>query len=339
MSVTVRDVARAAGVSLGTVSNVLNNAQTVAPENVAKVQAAIKQLGFVRNDAARQLRAGRSRSIGLIVQDVRNPFFADLARGAEDAAMENRLGILVADSDESQDREKLLLGLFEEQRVLGVLVTPVEESLGYLVEMKKRGSAVVVVDRKSNDKSISSVSVDDAAGGQLAVEHLIDTGRSRIAFAGGPIGDKQIGERLDGAKKAADANPNVSFEIMPTSNLTVLEGRRIGQEIIAREAKSRPDAVFAANDLLAIGILQAVLMSGELTIPKDFALIGYDDIWFAETAIVPLSTVRQPSTEIGLHAVKLLIEEADSDGAAHPQQIVFQPALVIRDSTSPTNHL
>ena len=173
----------------------------------------------------------------------------------------------------------------------------------------------------------------------MAVEHLIETGRSRIAFAGGPIGDKQIGERLDGAKKAADANQNVSFDIMPTSNLTVLEGRRIGQEIIAREAKSRPDAVFAANDLLAIGILQAVLMSGELTIPKDFALIGYDDIWFAETAIVPLSTVRQPSTEIGLHAVKLLIEEAESDGAAHPQQIVFQPALVIRDSTSPTNHL
>ncbi len=335
MSVTVRDVARAAGVSIGTVSNVLNNSQTVAPENVAKVQAAVKQLGFVRNDAARQLRAGRSRSIGLIVQDVRNPFFADLARGAEDAAIENQLGILVADSDENQNREKLLLGLFEEQRVLGVLVTPVEESLGYLVDMKNRGSAVVVIDRKSNDKSISSVSVDDTAGGQMAVDHLIETGRTRIAFAGGPLADKQIGERLEGAKKAAAANPNVSLEILATSNLTVLEGRRIGEEIIGRPKETRPDAVFAANDLLAIGILQAVLMSGSLKIPNDFALIGYDDISFAETAIVPLSTVRQPSTEIGLQAVKLLIEESESDGGAHPQQIVFQPALVIRESTKP----
>jgi LacI family transcriptional regulator len=189
MAVSIKDVALEAGVSLGTVSNVLNNPQNVAPENVAKVKDAIRRLGYVRNDAARQLRAGRSRGIGVIVQDIRNPFFAELTRGAEDAAAENNLGVLIADSDEDGDREKFILGLFEEQRVLGVLVTPVESKLELLKEMKARGNAIVVVDQKSREKSISSVSVDDEAGGEMAVGHLIDTGRTHVAFAGGPLTD------------------------------------------------------------------------------------------------------------------------------------------------------
>lgn len=333
MAVSVKDVAKAAGVSLGTVSNVLNNPDSVAPENVAKVQAAIKKLGFVRNDAARQLRAGKSRSIGVIVQDVRNPFFAELVRGAEDAASENLLSILVADSDESRDREKLLLSLFEEQRVLGMLVAPMENKLDKIAELKKRGSSVVIVDRKSSDKSISSVSVDDVAGGYLAVEHLIETGRKKIAFVGGPISSKQIGERLKGAKKAAAKYTNIKLEVIEIENLTVLDGRRIGEEIIKRPKTKRPDAVFAANDLVAIGIMQAFIMSKSIRIPEDIALIGYDDIEFSSAAIVPLSSIRQPTHEIGAQAVKLLIEESDNQTKAHAQQIVFQPILVVREST------
>jgi len=334
MAVSIKDVALAAGVSLGTVSNVLNNPQNVAPENVAKVKDAIKRLGYVRNDAARQLRAGRSRGIGVIVQDIRNPFFAELTRGAEDAATESQLGILIADSDADSDRERFILGLFEEQRVLGVLVTPVENQLELLKEMKNRGNAVVVVDQKSRDKSISSVSVDDVAGGAMAVNHLIETGRRRIAFAGGPLRNLPIGERLKGARKAVKPHVNVSLEIMETDSLTIFEGRRIGEEIISRPENSRPDAVFAANDLLAIGIMQVIVVSQTLDIPTDLALIGYDDISFAEMALVPLSSVRQPSADIGKHAVKLLIEESESGGGSHPQQLVFQPSLVIRESTT-----
>ena len=333
MAVSVKEVAREAGVSLGTVSNVLNNPQNVAPENVKKVKDAIQRLGYVRNDAARQLRAGRSRGIGVIVQDIRNPFFAELTRGAEDAATENQLGILIADSDSDSERERFILGLFEEQRVLGVLVTPVGNELEILKEMKNRGNAIVVVDQKSRDKSISSVSVDDVAGGAMAVTHLIETGRRRIAFAGGPLSDLPIGERLKGALKAVKRHDNVSLEVLETDNLTVLEGRRIGEEIIARPAHERPDAVFAANDLLAIGVMQAIVVSPNLSIPGDLALIGYDDISFAEMAIVPLSSVRQPSADIGKHAVKLLIEESDNGPDSHPQQLVFQPSLVIREST------
>jgi LacI family transcriptional regulator len=335
MAVSVKDVAQAAGVSLGTVSNVLNNRGAVDPENVRKVRSAIKKLGYVRNDAARQLRAGKSRSVGVIVQDVRNPFFAELVRGAEDAASENQLSILVADSDQNPEKEKQLLDLFEEQRVLGVLIAPMENDLKQVVELKKRGSAVVIIDVKSTDKSISSVSVDDAAGGFIAVEHLIESGRKRIAFVGGPLATKQISERLKGAKKAVSKSKTANLQVIEIDNLTVLDGRRIGEQIIAMSKTKRPDGVFAANDLVALGIMQAIVMSNSVTIPGDIALIGYDDIEFSTTAIVPLSSVRQPTKEIGVQAFNLLLDESRNESGSHPQQIVFQPILVVRESTGP----
>ena len=334
MAASVRDVAREAGVSLGTVSNVLNNPQNVAPENVAKVQAAIKKLSFVRNDAARQLRAGRSRGIGVIVQDIRNPFYAELTRGAEDEAVDFDLGILIADSADDAERQRFILGLFEEQRVLGILATLIADNLETLQGIKRRGTPVVIVDRKSPDPTISSVSVDDVAGGNMAVEHLLGSGRSRIAFAGGPLSELEMSERLDGARGAVANHPGAQLEVFETVEQTVLEGRRIGGEVIARSPRDRPDAIFAANDLLALGIMQAVVLSKEISIPEDLALIGYDDISFAQTAIVPLSSVRQPSSEIGAHAVKLLVEESQSESTTQPQQFVFHPTLVIRESTS-----
>ena len=333
MTVSVKDVARAAGVSLGTVSNVLNKVDTVSPENVTKVMSAVKKLGYVRNDAARLLRAGKSRTVGVIVQDVGNPFYAELIRGAKKWAVENQLNVLVADSDESLEREHQLLGVFDEHRVLGVLVSPMEQNLDRLLDLKRRGRSVVVVDQKANDNSISSVSVDDVAGGFMAVEHLIAQGRKRIAFVGGPLNSKQIRERLKGAKKAVAKNPGVTLEIMETENLTVLDGRLIGDQLAKLPKNRRPNAIFAANDLVAIGILQSAVMTLKFSVPADIALIGYDDIEFSSTAIVPLSSIRQPTQEIGAQAMHLLLRESEGDTPIAAQQIVFQPILVIRDST------
>ena len=145
MAVSVRDVAKKAGVSVGTVSNVLNNPEKVSAKSVAKVQAAVDSLGFVRNDAARQLRAGKSRSIGLVVLDVRNPFFAEVARGTEEAAGDHGLSVLFANSDEDSDREKNLLVLFEEQRVAGILVSPLSSELEEIIRIRDRGTPVVLV--------------------------------------------------------------------------------------------------------------------------------------------------------------------------------------------------
>jgi LacI family transcriptional regulator len=333
MSATsIRDVAKRAGVSVGTVSNVLNNPAKVSPKSVQRVQNAIEELGYVRNDAARQLRAGRSTTIGLVVLDVRNPFFTDVARGAEDEAANHSLSVILGNSDENSSREAGYLDLFEEQRVHGVLISPYGDVGPRLVRLRSRGISAVLVDRISSDQSFSSVSVDDVAGGRLAAQHLLDTGRRRIAFAGGPFDIRQVSDRLAGAQRAVDADPDASLEVIKLQALTVLEGRRAGEAIIARPPAERPDAVFAANDLVATGLLQALVMQGSVEVPGDIALIGFDDIDFASAAVVPLSSIRQPSQLIGRTAVQLLLDEA-ADPSLAPRQVVFQPELVVRAST------
>lgn len=333
-AVSIRDVAERAHVSVGTVSNVLNRADKVSSAVVERVHAAIAELGYVRNDAARQLRAGRSTTIGLVVLDVRNPFFTDVARGAEDAAAANGLSILLGNSDEDSEREATYLDLFEEQRVHGVLISPFGDIGARLTRLRSRGTPAVLVDRLSGDGTLSSVSVDDVAGGRLAAEHLLAGGRRRLAFVGGPFEIRQVSDRHEGARQAVDAVAGARLEVLETGALTVLEGRRIGEALVARDPADRPDAVFAANDLVAMGLLQALVMKGSLLVPGDILLIGFDDIDFASAAVVPLSSIRQPSQLIGETAVRILLEEA-ADPALEPRQVVFQPELVVRESTRP----
>ena len=331
--VSVRDVAERAGVSVGTVSNVMNHPEKVSVATVARVRSAIGDLGFIRNDAARQLRDGRSKTIGLIVLDVRNPFFTDVARGAEDQAAASGLTVILGNSDEDTGRESTYLDLFEQQRVHGVLISPFGEITARLQRLRQRGIATVLVDRTSDDLSFSSVSVDDVAGGRLAVEHLISQGRRRIAYVGGPMEIRQVADRLEGARHAVAVNPDVTLEVIRIDALSVLEGRAAGAEILTRLPARRPDAIFAANDLVAMGVLQALMMQGHgIEIPDQIALIGYDDIDFAAAAVVPLSSIRQPSALIGQTAVEILLAEA-ADSTIDPRQIVFQPELVVRAST------
>ncbi|MFF1635853.1 LacI family DNA-binding transcriptional regulator [Leifsonia sp. NPDC058248] len=331
-SVSVRDVAALAGVSVGTVSNVLNRPDKVAPSTVGRVQVAIQKLGFVRNDAARQLRAGRSRAIGLVVLDVGNPFFTELARGAEDHASDLGYSIILGNSDEKADRESAYLDLFEEQRVHGVLISPYGDVVPRLRRLRDRGIRAVLVDRMSADTSFSSVSVDDVAGGAMAVEHLLALGRRRIAFVGGPFEIRQVADRLEGARQAVAQQEGATLEVIPSAALSVLEGRDAGASIVARPSHERPDALFAANDLIATGLLQALIMQGTVAVPDEIALIGYDDIDFASAAVVPFSSIRQPSRLMGETAVQILLDEADDPELA-PRQVVYQPELVVRAST------
>ncbi|WP_150307252.1 LacI family DNA-binding transcriptional regulator [Planctomonas psychrotolerans] len=332
-SSSIRDVAARAGVSVGTVSNVLNHPSKVSGPAAERVHAAIRDLGFVRNGAARQLRAGRSSTVGLIVLDVRNPFFTDLARGAEERAAQSGLSVLLGNGDENRDRESTYLDLFEEQGVLGVLISPLGDVTARLERLRARGTAAVLVDRSGDESRFSSVSVDDIAGGRLAVDHLLAQGRRRIAFVGGPFDIRQVADRHRGAELSVGSHPDASLEVVPVPALTVQAGRAAGQSIVRRPAAERPDAVFAANDLIAMGVLQALVMQGGgVRVPGDIALIGYDDIDFASAAVVPLSSVRQPSALIGRTALDILLEEAD-DPALDARHIVFQPELIVREST------
>jgi LacI family transcriptional regulator len=330
MAISVRDVAERAGVSVGTVSNVLNSPGKVAPATTDRVLAAIDELGFVRNDAARQLRAGSSRSIGLLVLDVGNPFFTDVARGAEERAQGAGLSVLLANTDQDRRREAAYLDLFEEQRVRGVLITPVDDVVPKLERLRSHGIPSVLVDRLATSDGFSSVSVDDVVGGRLAAQHLLDTGRRRLLFVGGPPDLRQVRDRITGARQAVDAVDGATLDVMDLPSLTMLDGVSAGRRVL--ELDRRPDGVLAGNDLVALGLLQGLGLLGGLRIPEDIALVGYDDIDFAAAAAVPITSVRQPRDRIGSEALDLLLLEIEGDDVH--RRIVFQPELVIRESTA-----
>ncbi|MFF9563251.1 LacI family DNA-binding transcriptional regulator [Leifsonia sp. NPDC014704] len=332
-SASVKDVAALAQVSVGTVSNVLNRPEIVAPETVERVMSAMQKLSYVRNEAARQLRLGHSQALGLVTLSGGNPFFTDLATAAEDAAADAGYSVIVGNSNESTTRESGYLNLFEELRVRGVLLSPVGDPARRLRQLRDRGIAAVLVDRVSSDDSFSSVSVDDVAGGALAAAHLIRSGRTRLAFVGGPLQIRQVSDRLAGARQEVGKHPGVSLEVIPVEALTVLEGRRAAEELVQRSAARRPDAVFAANDLVAVGLLQGLYINGRIRIPEDISLVGYDDIMFASASVVPLTSIRQPSALIGRTGVEILIEEAQ-DPEREPRHVLYQPELVVRGSSS-----
>ena len=332
--VSIREVAALAGVSLGTVSNVLNRPDVVAEPTRSRVQDAIKKLGFIRNESARQLRAGRSRTIGLVVLDVANPFFTDVARGVEDEASDSGLAVILCNSDDQQAKESRYLELLEEHRVQGILITPVSGADQRLARLQRRGTPVVLVDSRSPSRGQCSVSVDDVLGGDLAVSHLLEAGHERIAFVGGPLSIRQVADRREGAVRALEraGRTAADLDVIETPALNVPAGQRAGAAIAELAADARPTAVFCANDLLALGVLQE-MTNHRIRVPEGIAIVGYDDVEFAAAAAVPLSSVRQPRHQLGRAAAQLLIEEALGSGAHRHRQVVFEPDLVVRKSS------
>jgi LacI family transcriptional regulator len=333
-NVSIKDVAARAGVSVGTVSNVLNRPERVAEETRTRVQLAIIALGFVRNEPARQLRAGRSRTIGLLVLDAANPFFADVSRGAEEAAALAGLAVILCNSGQDAVKETSYLNLMAEQRVQGLLLTPVDADPIRLSRLVERGMPVVLLDRRAEGAGMCSVSVDDVSGGDLAVSHLLEMGHERVAFIGGPTTIAQVKDRLQGARNAlarAGRDPD-SLVTITTTSMTVAAGRGAGERLGGLPVKRRPTAAFCGNDLLALGLLQEMIRQG-LDVPNDVAIVGYDDIEFAAAAAVPLTSVRQPRHLLGKTAADLLLEETQDPQNHIHRQIEFEPDLVVRAST------
>lgn len=335
-TVGIKQVARLAGVSPGTVSNVLNRPERVAEATRLRVREAIRELGFVRNGSASTLRAGQGSTIGLMVLDLGNPFFTDTARGVEDVVSERGYAVILCSSSASAPREERNLRMLAEQRVRGVLVTPVDDDAGGLDRLRERGIATVMLDHTATRPDQCSVSVDDVAGGALAAGHLLERGARDIAYVSGPLSIRQCADRRTGARRALRAVGQRGVEastlrdvIVPT--MTPRAGQEAAERLLA--AGPRPDAIFCANDLLAMGVLRALSQSG-VDVPGDILIIGYDDIEFTAAAAVPLSSIRQPTYQLGRIATELLLDECDDpEGHAH-QQIMFQPELVVRDSTS-----
>jgi LacI family transcriptional regulator len=333
VSASIRDVAGLAGVSVGTVSNVLNRPEMVSPSTRERVLAAIGELGFVRNESARHLRAGHSRTIGLVVLDIANPFFTDVARGVEDVANPAGLAVILCNSDDRPEKESAHLDVLAEQRVQGVLITPTAALSPAVEALRSRGTPVVLVDRRAPTPDQCSVAVDDVLGGRLAAAHLLERGHRRIAFVGGSTRLPQLRERHDGVARAVleACGSEDALLVLSPATLTVADGRQAAEQIIGIPADRRPTAAICANDLLALGMLQEMVRHG-VHVPADFAIIGYDDIEFAAAAAVPLSSVRKPRQELGRRAAELLLDEARNEEHRH-EQPVFEPTLVVRESS------
>lgn len=329
MNVSLRDVAKAAKVSVGTVSNVLNRSEVVAPKTLARVQATIKELGFVPNGFARNLRSGQSRTLGLIVPDVSNPFFTEVARGVEDAASKRDYAVFLCNSDESASKEERYVNVLIQQQVRGVLITPADMKSDRLDVMRDRGIAVALLDREIKGRKQCSVSVDDVHGGQIAIEYLAGLGHKNIAWVCGPESIPQVADRGAGVAKAAKVAGS-KIETIRVSLMNATHGEEAARKIL--ELGVLPTAIFCANDLLALGVMRALLAS-KVRIPEQISVLGYDNIEFAPSAAVPLSSIAQPSYQMGVTAADLLLNECEDGDSHEHQQIRFQPQLVERAST------
>jgi LacI family transcriptional regulator len=336
--VGIKEVASVAGVSIGTVSNVVNRPHVVSVATRTRVQSVIEELGYVRDESARQLRAGHSRTLALLVLDLGNPFFVDIARGAEQAAHDEGLNMITCNSGQRVDREASYLSMLAEQRVRGVLLSPVDTEGGSLSAFRRSGIPFVFVDRSVPTGDACSVSVDDVVGGSLAASHLVETGHRSIAFVNGPALLAQCRDREQGVRAALAAAPAPGrvLSVLEVSGLDVASGRDAGARILG--ISPRPTAVFCANDLLALGVLQAMVAAG-VRVPEQMAIVGYDDIEFAAAAAVPLTSVRQPAAKLGQTAAELLIAETDGREEPHVHEnVVYRPELVVRDSTRVRHH-
>jgi LacI family transcriptional regulator len=331
--VGIRDVAEHAGVSISTVSNALNRPHVVSEGLVQRVRAAADQLGYVPLQAAQQLRAGRSGLLGMTVINISNPFFADMVAGAEDAASGAGLRVLVGNASDDVAKERDHLELFERVQVEGALVSPFGPLEPWLHRLRRRGIPVVLVDAVDDTGELPSVSFDDVAGGRLAAEHLLESGRRRLAFVGAREGVRQVRERLEGARLAVSAHRGATIEPIWTERTTSAHGRAFGEQLAERDPADRPDGVLASNDHLAIGLVHGLISRG-VRVPEDIAVVGYDDIEFAAIAAVPLTSVRQPAREMGRTAAEILLARIAGTAGADLGNVVYRPQLVIRASTT-----
>lgn len=316
---------------MGTVSNVLNRPDRVAPATRERVQAAISKLGFVRNASARQLRSGEISTIGTVVLDVANPFFTEMARGIEDRLAVDDLTLMLASSDENPEREARYLRLFAEHGVRGVLATPSQGSIDGLLALRELGIPVVLLDATSPVPELSSVAVDDVRGAALAIEHLLAQGHRRIGFINGPLNLRQCVDRRDGVLQALATrglDPAETLVQVSVDNLNADAGDAAVGTMLAGDGE-RPSAIFCVNDLTALGALRA-LREARLAVPEEMAVVGYDDVSFASMLTTPLTSVRQPTHTIGWTAADILLRT----GLGEPENVVFEPELIVRASSA-----
>lgn len=332
---TLKDVARKADVSVSTVSRVFNDPEKVRPATRQRVREAADALSYRPSRVARRLRVetGEASLIGLIIPDIQNPFFAEVARGVEDVARDHDYAVIFSNSDEDPDKQKLALDTLRTEDVDGVIVPPVDLEDPALKDFAESSIPIVSVDRRMKGLRLDTILSDNRTGAYDAVTHLIELGHDRIAFIGGITRISTLTERREGYEAALrDHDLPVDPALVREGELHRERGKDHTEALL--NLGRPPTALFTGNNLTTLGALSA-LNQHDMRVPEDMALVGYDDIPWAGALNPPPTVVDQPSYEMGQRATKLLLQRFD-DPDRSPTEVTLQPKLVVRQSCGAT---
>lgn len=327
---TIREVADRAGVSPTTVSHIINNTRFVSDDMRERVQVAMDELGYRPNALARSLRRGETHTIGLILPDSSNPYFAEVGHAIEATAFELGYSVVLCNSEGNSDKEAFYADVLSKRQVDGMIFFAVGDSSESVQGLLRQNVPVVVVDRDLPGVEVDAVLADNVKGGYLATHHLLEQGHARIGFIAGPPNLTPSADREAGYRQAHD-----EFDIQADPHLTVKGdfGFRSGQ-IAARqllELTKPPTAIFACNDLMAVGVIHAAAEIGK-RVPEDVAIIGFDDIELASYTVPTLSSVAQPKEELGRRAVQALFDRIRNKDIP-ARRVVLPTVLVVRSSS------
>ncbi len=335
---TIQDVADRAGVSKATVSAVLNDKGTVKASTREEVLAAIRELNYRPNPAARRPLSSRDiRSVGFVLREIANPYYAEIIAGAEDYFREQGYTILIAASEGEFEAEQRIIKLLTLKDVDGILLTPVldqETDLAHIFDLKRHNVSFVLLEEVHGIQA-NLVDVDNTEGAKRAVRHLIDLGHTRIIHFGGPEYSLHSDERIAGVRAAYSETRLVfSNEVVVRAGDSLADGYRTGMEYFRdRPAEERPTAVTCYNDLVALGLCRALTELG-IRIPEDISVVGYDNLQLLDYVSPRLTSVRVPKREVGRVAAEILHQCIESNGAQSPRKVYLQAELVVRESTS-----
>lgn len=331
MKITIRDVAARAGVSVATVSHVLNGTRKVSPETAARVRRAMEELGYQPNAIAQSLRKRATYAIGILVSDITNPFFATLVRGVEDAALTSGYSVIVCNSDEDPQKEAMYIRALWRRRIDGMLIAPTRDGTSSAIKgLVKQRLPFVFVDRKAKGVEAPAVLSDNVGGAYLATRHLIEKGHRRIGIILGIPKATTTEERFAGYRRALnEAGIPVHEKLVVWGGYRIEGGRQAVTKLLS--LRSPPTAIFSTNNLMSVGVLQEVRCRG-LKVPEDVAIVGFDDLEWTELLSPPLTVVAQNPYEIGRRGLELLLAEL-RERKAVPEEIRIPVELKLRGST------
>ena len=329
--VTIRDVAKLAGVSPITVSRVINNSDYVSQATRARVEAAIDELKYVPNMLGPSLRFKQTMTLALVLTDITNPFFTTVARGVEDVAQANDYSIILCNTDESQSKQEKYLNMLLRRRIDGILLVPAQSAPEPVSMIQNQGIPVVILDRQIPDLQVDIVRADSENGAYQLTDHLLSLGHRNIAVLAGPETVSTALDRVKGYRRAVAAN-GLSEEATTIcwGAFTVESGREMALQALS--ANPQLTAFFAANNFIAIGAMQAIREMGK-AVPDDIALVTLDDIPAVFTIDPFLTVARQPAREMGQKAAQLLLDRLSGRSEDEYQHIVLPTQLIIRASS------